>query len=122
MPGVEASDVPSLTEDQFRGGLLDSLPYLFLGHMHDLLEIHVVETGVDQHLKSGLEQVVLGLVVLGYEGLPEVELVLVLQLGRVLRDDGVVPLGLVDFLSLYEPVVGVADGKCSCCCHFLSPW
>ena len=118
MPGVEPCDVPSLSENELLGGLLDSLPDLLLSDVHDTAEVLAVESDGGEHLKTGLEQGVLGLVVLGDRlSRLEFELVLLFECGQVLGDDGVVPLGLGDFLSLDEPLVYIDNGKGPSCCH-----
>ena len=118
MPGVEPGNVPSLSQDQLGGGLLDSLTYLFLGDLHHTSEVLAVESGGDEHLQSGLEQVVDELLVLGDDGvLVDLDVVLLFQGGQVLGDDLVVPVLDLDLLSLYEPLVDVRDSQGPCCCH-----
>jgi len=108
VPGVEPGDVPSLSQDELLGGLLDSLPDLFLGDVHDAAEVLAVVTGGDEHLHSGQEQVVDELLVLGDDGVVlDLDVVLLFEGGQVLGDDLVVPVLDLDFLSLDESLIDV---------------
>ena len=96
-PGVEPGDVPSLSEDQLLGGPLDSLPDFLFGDLEDTSEVLAIESGLHEHLESGLEQRVLLGLVLEDEGV-DFDVVLLLESSCVLLSWSIPNKNLKPFL------------------------